>query len=69
MDILPNPKTRVPLEKLNNDPMTEYINANFVRGFDGNPKTYIAAQGCVAVSLCVCVRARVCVCVRVCMGV
>eukprot|EP00038_Savillea_parva_P006576 m.164608 g.164608 ORF g.164608 m.164608 type:complete len:723 (+) comp12447_c0_seq1:54-2222(+) len=45
MDILPEPKTRVPLPMINNDPRTEYINANFVRGPDGNPKHYVCAMG------------------------
>lgn len=45
LDILPNPVTRVPLPRINDDIDTEYINANYVRGFDGNPKMYIAAMG------------------------
>lgn len=45
MDILPNPKTRVPLPVINSDPRTEYVNANYVRGPSGNPKHYICAMG------------------------
>eukprot|EP00054_Salpingoeca_dolichothecata_P014954 m.85200 g.85200 ORF g.85200 m.85200 type:complete len:633 (-) comp21251_c0_seq2:242-2140(-) len=45
MDILPNPKTRVPLDKIGDDETSEYINANFVRSFDGNPTFYVAAMG------------------------
>jgi hypothetical protein len=45
MDILPNPETRVHLKILNDDPRTEYVNANFVRGPDGNPKHYLCAMG------------------------
>eukprot|EP00041_Stephanoeca_diplocostata_P014179 m.255198 g.255198 ORF g.255198 m.255198 type:complete len:911 (+) comp19611_c0_seq2:217-2949(+) len=44
-DILPNPLTRVRLDILNDDPETEYINANFIRGYgDRSPREYIAAQ-------------------------
>jgi len=45
MDILPNPKTRVNLPIIKDDPKTQYVNANFVRGADGNPKHYICAMG------------------------
>lgn len=44
-DILPNPKTRVVLPEVDGDVRTTYVNANFIPGFDGNPKTYIAAMG------------------------
>lgn len=45
-DILPNPVTRVRLDVQRNDPTTEYINANYVRGFgDRSVREYIAAQG------------------------
>eukprot|EP00912_Choanoflagellata_sp_UC4_P001584 UC4_evm1s1006 len=44
-DILPNPHSRVRLSEINNDPRSNYINANFVRGWDGTPKQYIAGQG------------------------
>lgn len=30
-NVIPLPETRVPLQKLNNDPLTEYINASYVR--------------------------------------
>lgn len=30
-NVIPLPETRVPLERLNNDAMTEYINASYVR--------------------------------------
>lgn len=43
-DILPNPRTRVPLKRVGNDPISEYINANFVRGPDGNPHHYICTM-------------------------
>eukprot|EP00051_Salpingoeca_urceolata_P033867 m.22546 g.22546 ORF g.22546 m.22546 type:complete len:584 (+) comp6858_c0_seq2:548-2299(+) len=45
MDILPNPKTAVPLDEIDGEPESTYINANFVRGYDGDPKAYIAAMG------------------------
>lgn len=44
-DILPFNHTRVVLNK---DPLefgSDYINANFIRGSSGSPKTYIACQG------------------------
>jgi receptor-type tyrosine-protein phosphatase R len=45
IDILPNPESRVRLQMANGDPLTEYINANFIRGIDGSPAAYIATQG------------------------
>ncbi|XP_015437818.1 PREDICTED: uncharacterized protein LOC107192963 [Dufourea novaeangliae] len=30
-NVIPLPETRVPLQKINNDPLTEYINASYVR--------------------------------------
>lgn len=48
VDVLPNAHTRVPLQqddRAEGRSSTEYINANFVRGFDGSPRRYIAAQG------------------------
>ena len=44
-DILPNPKTRVVLDKLNGDASTSYMNANYIRGYDGSAKKYIASMG------------------------
>eukprot|EP00037_Helgoeca_nana_P005273 m.50351 g.50351 ORF g.50351 m.50351 type:complete len:545 (-) comp16314_c0_seq2:139-1773(-) len=44
-DILPNPRTRVHLHQVSNDPISGYINANYVRGPDGNPRAYICAMG------------------------
>eukprot|EP00927_Polykrikos_kofoidii_P025668 TRINITY_DN23028_c0_g1_i1.p1 TRINITY_DN23028_c0_g1~~TRINITY_DN23028_c0_g1_i1.p1 ORF type:complete len:347 (-),score=74.07 TRINITY_DN23028_c0_g1_i1:139-1179(-) len=43
-DIIPNAQTRVRLQRVGNDPATEYINANTIRGIDGDVR-YIAAQG------------------------
>eukprot|EP00056_Hartaetosiga_gracilis_P008506 m.121670 g.121670 ORF g.121670 m.121670 type:complete len:2603 (-) comp12926_c0_seq1:157-7965(-) len=45
MNILPNPRTRVRLEQLGSDKTTSYINANYVHGWDGTPRCYIATQG------------------------
>lgn len=46
MDVLPNPRTRVPLEPIPGEPGSEYINANYIRSYDGkNEKAYIAAMG------------------------
>ncbi|XP_048382017.1 tyrosine-protein phosphatase non-receptor type 18 isoform X2 [Stegostoma tigrinum] len=43
-DILPYDQTRVPLTLLQNEGYSDYINANFIRGIDGD-KYYIATQG------------------------
>ncbi|KAM4562639.1 tyrosine-protein phosphatase non-receptor type 7-like isoform 2-T5 [Odontesthes bonariensis] len=44
--ILPNPETRVILRSPEDEPGPErYINANFIRGYKGAPKAYIATQG------------------------
>ncbi|XP_046979201.1 tyrosine-protein phosphatase non-receptor type 7-like isoform X1 [Schistocerca americana] len=45
--ILPNERTRVCLPPASPlaDPLTTYINANYVRGFDSEEKAYIATQG------------------------
>jgi len=45
VDILPNPKTRVQLSLINGDVGSGYVNSNFVRGADGNPKSFIATMG------------------------
>jgi hypothetical protein len=36
MDVLPRPASRVTLAKVDGDETTTYINANFVRGYNGN---------------------------------
>lgn len=51
LDTLPDPNTRVPLERLGLDKASDYINANFVRGFDGTPAKYICAMGPLETSL------------------
>ncbi|KAI1882071.1 hypothetical protein AGOR_G00246910 [Albula goreensis] len=44
--ILPNPHSRVILKTKNiYDPLSSYINANYIRGYLGDEKTYIATQG------------------------
>eukprot|EP00048_Salpingoeca_helianthica_P020789 m.8525 g.8525 ORF g.8525 m.8525 type:complete len:637 (+) comp5240_c0_seq1:233-2143(+) len=44
-NILPNPLTQVRLPMIRSDPNTEYVNANYVHGFDGlRAREYIAAQ-------------------------
>ncbi|XP_076015969.1 receptor-type tyrosine-protein phosphatase R [Genypterus blacodes] len=44
--ILPNPHSRVILRsKSCNDPLSSYINANYIRGYLGDEKAYIATQG------------------------
>ncbi|XP_066583377.1 uncharacterized protein [Prorops nasuta] len=43
-NVVPLPETRVPLQRLNNDPLTEYINASYVRGPRNATKCYIACQ-------------------------
>lgn len=45
MDIIPSPETMIRLPELNSDPTTTYINANFVRSCEDDPRGYIAAQG------------------------
>ncbi|XP_048579478.1 receptor-type tyrosine-protein phosphatase S isoform X6 [Nematostella vectensis] len=37
--------SRVVLERVNGDEDSDYINASFIHGFDGTPRSYIASQG------------------------
>ncbi|XP_077565713.1 tyrosine-protein phosphatase non-receptor type 5 isoform X2 [Stigmatopora nigra] len=44
--ILPNPHSRVALRTgSHGDPLTSYINANYIRGYHGDQKAFIATQG------------------------
>ncbi|XP_058130941.1 tyrosine-protein phosphatase non-receptor type 7 isoform X2 [Dasypus novemcinctus] len=43
--ILPNPQSRVCLSRAQSQEDGDYINANYVRGYDGQEKVYIATQG------------------------
>ncbi|XP_071038926.1 tyrosine-protein phosphatase non-receptor type 5 isoform X2 [Parasteatoda tepidariorum] len=43
--ILPNENTRVSLYERKDDPLSSYINANYVRGYGGEVNAYIATQG------------------------
>ncbi|XP_044580055.1 tyrosine-protein phosphatase non-receptor type 7-like isoform X1 [Cotesia glomerata] len=42
--VLPNPQSRVVLRG-SDDPVASYINANYIRGYDGESNRYIATQG------------------------
>lgn len=43
--VLPNPQSRVVLPGSSDDPLAGYINANYIRGYDGEDARYIATQG------------------------
>ncbi|XP_050452805.1 tyrosine-protein phosphatase non-receptor type 5-like isoform X1 [Cataglyphis hispanica] len=43
--VLPNPQSRVILPGSSDDPLAGYINANYIRGYDGEDGRYIATQG------------------------
>lgn len=44
--ILPNPETRVVLQSPEEEPGPDgYINANYIRGYKGSPRAFIATQG------------------------
>ncbi|XP_034191139.1 tyrosine-protein phosphatase non-receptor type 7 isoform X1 [Osmia lignaria lignaria] len=43
--VLPNPQSRVVLPGSSDDPLSSYINANYIRGYDGEDARYIATQG------------------------
>ncbi|CAD1476458.1 unnamed protein product [Heterotrigona itama] len=43
--VLPNPQSRVILPATSDDPLSSYINANYIRGYDGEESRYIATQG------------------------
>uniref|UniRef100_A0A3Q4B847 protein-tyrosine-phosphatase n=1 Tax=Mola mola TaxID=94237 RepID=A0A3Q4B847_MOLML len=44
--ILPNPESRVILRSLEEEAAPDrYINANYIRGYKGAPRAYIATQG------------------------
>ncbi|XP_036091419.1 tyrosine-protein phosphatase non-receptor type 7 isoform X2 [Rousettus aegyptiacus] len=43
--ILPNPQSRVCLGRAQSQQEGDYINANYIRGYDGQEKVYIATQG------------------------
>ncbi|XP_064387821.1 tyrosine-protein phosphatase non-receptor type 7-like [Halichondria panicea] len=44
-NVLPTPRSRVSLPLLLNNPASDYINANYMRGYKGSPRQYIATQG------------------------
>ncbi|XP_006812233.1 tyrosine-protein phosphatase non-receptor type 5-like [Saccoglossus kowalevskii] len=43
--ILPNLHTRVILPEINSDPLSTYINANYIRGYEQEESAFIATQG------------------------
>ncbi|OWF52370.1 tyrosine-protein phosphatase non-receptor type 5-like [Mizuhopecten yessoensis] len=43
--IIPNEHSRVILPDSEWDPLSSYINANYIRGYDGEPHAYVATQG------------------------
>ncbi|XP_070200024.1 receptor-type tyrosine-protein phosphatase R-like [Littorina saxatilis] len=43
--IIPNEHSRVILPDADQDPLTAYINANYIRGYEGEQRAYIATQG------------------------
>ncbi|XP_074910891.1 tyrosine-protein phosphatase non-receptor type 7 isoform X1 [Buteo buteo] len=43
--ILPNPESRVCLRRARNQEEDSYINANYITGYAGRPREYIATQG------------------------
>ncbi|KAK2153231.1 hypothetical protein LSH36_304g09034 [Paralvinella palmiformis] len=43
--IIPNEATRVILPEVDGDPLSTYINANYIRGYGAEPRSYIATQG------------------------
>lgn len=45
MDIVPNPQTRVQMSSLPGDPTSDYYNANYIEGPNGESRAYIAAMG------------------------
>ncbi|KAF0301674.1 Receptor-type tyrosine-protein phosphatase R [Amphibalanus amphitrite] len=49
--VLPNEHTRVTLPGVNEDPLSSYINANWIRGYDNEERAYIATQGPLAHTL------------------
>lgn len=48
--ILPNARTRVNLPQIPGDPVSFYINANFLKGYEGRNNAYIATQGPLSVT-------------------
>lgn len=43
--ILPNPQTRVCLRRADSQDENSYINANYIKGYEGREKVFIATQG------------------------